>query len=656
MQFRTDRSVIAAGLWLATVSVLPAAGDAPAMLRSSCGDCHIGEEAEGGFDVDRLLRASAAAGAVPRFDEHPHQREWVSVWKNLRSEMMPPADHSPRPTAADRRLLLDWIEREVFRLERAAAEPGEPVLRRLNRVEYVNAVRDLTGITLDVTGELPPDDTGHGFDTIGEVLTVSPLLVERYLSLAEQVGDRILADLRSHRDKSKNKAGVPAHLRPVFGTEGPPETADAADEYLRRTIERFGRRGFRRPLDEASRDRLLAVADAARNGPQGTSEDGIVAAVTAMLAAPRFLFRDERPATVSSAVAPVDEFTLASRLSFFLWSTIPDDELLDLAAEGRLRAELSRQLDRMIKDRRSDALGSHFVGQWLQTRDVETLAFDVRKILGLADREAAEKIFNADVRRAMRQETEMLFLHLLREDRPATDLLVGRETFVNEPLAAFYGISDVQGKEMRLVQLAEDSHRHGLLTHASLLMVTSNPTRTSPVKRGLFILDNLLGTPPPPPPPDVPALEASVRRQEKPQTMRELMELHRRDSLCASCHARMDPLGLALEEYDALGRWRGEAAAGLDPSGMLITGETFSDVATLAARIAGARQADFYRCLTEKLLTYALGRGIEYFDAPAVDTIVAESLAGGGMQTFIRGVVESVPFQMIRVKDRKHED
>ena len=257
----------------------------------------------------------------------------------------------------------------------------------------------------------------------------------------------------------------------------------------------------------------------------------------------------------------------------------------------------------------------------------------------------------------MRRETELLFAHLLRQGLPATDLLVGTQTFLNEPLATFYGVDGVQGPEMRLVDLPAEAHRGGLLTHGSVLLVTSNPTRTSPVKRGLFILDNLLGTPTPPAPPNVPPLDKAAAVLGKEASMREMMELHRRDALCASCHARMDPLGLALERYDAIGRWRDEsAAAEVDTSGRLVTGEAFADVPELAATIAGPRRRDFHRCLTEKMLTYALGRGFDYSDGPAVDTIVENLEQDGRLVAVVRGVVTSVPFQMRRSAPRSASD
>jgi hypothetical protein len=328
---------------------------------------------------------------------------------------------------------------------------------------------------------------------------------------------------------------------------------------------------------------------------------------------------------------------------------MPDDELYALAKEGRLRSELRKQVDRLIEDPGSDEFIRNFVGQWLQTRDVQTLSLDARRLLGIRDSDEARRIFNSELRRAMRDETELLFAHLLRDDRPLVELLTADYTFLNSSLAKFYGIDDVNGREMRKVKLSKDDHRGGLLTHASFLIVTSNPTRTSPVKRGLFILENLLGTPAPPAPPDVPALELAKESAKKKVTMRELMEIHRREPLCASCHARMDPLGLALEEFNGIGLWRDEDEGNpIETGGRLITGEKFADTSELAKVIAGPRRKDFYRCLTEKLLTYALGRGVEYYDAPAVDKIVADLGTDGRLRTLVYGIVESAPFQMRR--------
>ena len=629
------------------VTVTVAAGVASAadpegrrLLRAFCADCHFDGAAEGDVALDRMLARPGAGGPAGSVE---HGR-WVAVSRNLRAGTMPPADE-PQPSSAERRALLEFVSRGILGVDPARPDPGHVVLRRLNRVEYSNTVRDLTGIDANLVDDLPVDDTGYGFDTIGDVLSLSPLLMEKYMELAGRVGDRVAEEAANRRGDR-----YPAHLRRLF-PEGPPP-ADAADraEHLRRTVGRLAERAFRRTVDAATLDRLVAIAAAATEGPVGSFEKGVAAAVTAVLASPRFLFRieDDVPGGAGPGAALIDEFSLASRLSYFLWSTMPDDELLGLASAGRLRAELPRQVERMVADRRADALARNFVGQWLQTRDVETLRFDVHRIPGAPTRADGEPAFPDDVRRSMRLETTMLFAHVLRAGLPATDLLVGSTTFLNEPLARWYGIPDVTGPEMRLVDLPADSHRGGLLTHGSVLVVTSNPTRSSPVKRGLFILDNLLGTPPPPPPGDVPPLEQSAAALGKEATMRQLMEQHRADPRCASCHARMDPLGLALDRYGALGRWRGDEADGIDTSGALITGEPFADAADLARVIAGPRHRDFHRCLTEKLLTYALGRGVEYFDGPAVDTMVEELERDGRLMTLVQGVVASVPFQMRR--------
>ena len=620
------------------------------LWQTHCGGCHFDGAAEGNLALDamldRLTPGSSAAGG-------PDERAWMTVLRNLRAETMPPADE-PRPSADDRLRLIASIDHDVFRLDPNRPDPGHVVLRRLNRSEYAHTIRDLTGLDLPVADELPEDDSGYGFDTIGEVLSMSPLLVEKYMALATRVADALVDAAVPERNPAGEPVAYPIAVRPVFAC-GPPPTDEAGrPAHLRDTVAKLAERTFRGPVDPATIDRLIDLARDAAEAPDGGFERSVAAALTAMLSSPRFLFRieavaDEPPvgdAPRPSAV-PLDEAALASRLSYFLWSSMPDDELLALAHDGQLHDRLHEQVDRMLADPKSERFVADFVGQWLQTRDVETLPFDLRRVLGGRNRFFGEKIFSSRVRRAMRQETELLFAHLLRENRPATDLLVARETFLNGSLARFYGIEGVEGPEMQLVTLADDAARGGLLTHGSVLVVTSNPTRTSPVKRGQFILDNLLGTPAPPPPPDIPPLEAAAASRGEPVSMRELMELHRQDALCASCHARMDPLGLALEHFNAVGQYRDDVT--LDTSGRLITGEAFADARELAAVIAGPRRRDFHRCLTEKLLTYALGRGLEYFDGPAVDTIV-ETMErdGGGLGSLVHAIGESVPFRMQR--------
>jgi mono/diheme cytochrome c family protein len=636
---RPGLTMLALGV-LAALAGAARADEVRRLFEESCGGCHFDGAAEGALDLDALFTRLSGPGAAATGPDHA---AWLAVLENLRAETMPPADE-PRPTPEARRRMIGFVERDAFAIDPSRPDPGHVVLRRLNRSEYGHTIRDLTGLDLDPTNELPTDDSGYGFDTIGEVLTMSPLLVEKYLAVATRIGEAV-AD-----EAVATEGRYPEQVRRVFPLG--PEPADTARraEHLRDTIARLGARAFRRPLDAATCERLLAIAAAAIDAPGGTFERGVAAALTAMLAAPRFLFRVEQPGAgpIDRGAVPLDDHSLATRLSYLLWSSLPDDDLVEVARAGELHQRLGEQVDRLIADARADRFVADFVGQWLKTRDVETAAFDVREILRSRDQFMAERIFSPRVRAAMRQETELLVARLLRDDRPATDLLVARETFLNSRLARFYGIPGVEGPEMRLVSLAPDSHRGGLLTHASFLAVTSNPTRTSPVKRGLFILENLLGTPTPPPPPDVPPLEAAARSDRRP-SMRELMELHRRDALCASCHERMDPLGLALEGYNALGQWRGHDADGLDTSGRLVTGETFADARELAEVIAGPRRRDFHRCLAEKLLTYALGRGLEYFDGPAVDTIVDEmERDGGGLRALVQAVCRSVPFRMMR--------
>ena len=470
--------------------------DAPQLIRQFCGACHCDGAEEGAFALGPLLERIAAAGtaADPRSRDHA---TWLAVWRNLRAETMPPAAE-PRPTPEQRGRMLQFVLQDVLGVDPARPDPGRVVLRRLNRHEYANTVRDLIGIDADLLDELPADDTGHGFDTIGEVLTLSPLLLEKYLSLAARVADRVAA---VRPEKKGNASRYAENVRRLFPAGPPPDDAAARGDHLRHTLRTLAERGYRRPVADDTVDRLVAVA--AAGGAPADFERGVAAAVAAVLSSPRFLFRIEATdepvgSDAGGTAVPLDDYALASRLSYLLWSTMPDDELFALAAADRLREELPRQVDRMIADPRSDAFVADFVGQWLQTRDVETLAFDVRTVLGMRDREAAEKVFNGDVRRAMRRETEMLFAHLLRENLPATDLLVGRTTFLNGVLASYYGLPDVDGKQMRLVELPSEGRRGGLLRQGSFLIVTSNPTRTSPVKRGLFILENLLGMPPPP--------------------------------------------------------------------------------------------------------------------------------------------------------------
>lgn len=740
------------------------------VLEEYCYDCHAEGTKKGDFTLDKHPSMEAQLADT---------QHWFTIWKNVSSQLMPPAEKA-QPKAEDRERLLRWIETSVFKVDPANPDPGRVTIRRLNREEYRNTIFDLLGVKFDVDEAFPADDTGYGFDTIGDVLNISPLLMEKYLDAAQEIvgdaiedagpriptqyvsadqfkvapegkksakylpfatpatasksvpvqhpgrykvtiemrvqgsseatshtatvalgvagkpvetmsvgwdqrktikltgeaalikGDNLLSiditpgtpPLEGEKSLNLTVANVSlygpldgSHLEypkayfRVFPDGPPPADLAARSAYARKILRLLADRAFRRPVDEPTLNRLVKLAETVAAQPKMTFERGIGHALAGILASPRFLFRAEVQPEPNNAgrIVPIDEFALASRLSYFLWASMPDDELLTLARTAKLRASLRAQVDRMLTDPRSARFVENFVGQWLQTRDVEGINVDVRLFLGLNNTEAY-KIFNQRLRQAMRDETEMLFTHLLKENRPVLELLTADYSFLNEQLAAFYGIPDVKGTEMRKVPLPPESHRAGgILTHGATLVVTSNPTRTSPVKRGLFILENILGTPAPPAPPNVPELEKSKQGGKK-LTMRELMAVHREKPLCASCHARMDPLGFALENFNPLGVWREtEQGKPIETAGQLITGEKFNNIGDLAQIFASSRRDDFYRCLNEKLLTYAIGRGLEYYDTVTIEQMTEKLKTDqGAMRTLIYGVVESAPFQKRR--------
>ena len=742
------------------------------LLQDYCYDCHGDGAKKGDISLDEFKDLSS------HLSNHDL---WLRVWRNARTHLMPPVDEDFQPSPEERRFLTSWIEGNVLKLDPENPDPGRVTIRRLNREEYRNTIFDLVGVSYNVDDNFPPDDTGFGFDTIGDVLTVSPLLLEKYLMAAENIAELalpttvvrrlpIMIDPGNFRERGNNQqsarfmeadkehtVGVdrkfskkgtyslrvsyrienergrpkgqtarwrilldgkeleevevsgarrsrgvfngevelsegehrfefsivpgkpgegegtwgvrvedcrlvrkgggdwesyPESYRRIFFKGLPPEGEAERESYMREIVETFATRAFRRPAEKTTVDRLTGMALSRTRNEGASFKDGVKLAVTAVLTSPRFLFRSEVQAEPDNPgkIVPVDEFSLASRLSYFLWSSAPDRELLELASRGQLRENLRSQVDRMLADRKADRMVRNFVGQWLQARDLRSLSIDVRLILGERNKRTAERIFDQEIRNDMKTETELFFQHIVRENRPVLELLNAKYSFLNEALANFYGVPGVKGREHRRVDFGKDLWaRGGILTQGTFLIVTSQPTRTSPVKRGLFVLDNILGTPAPPAPPDVPELE-EARKEVSDGTMRELMVAHREKALCKSCHERMDPIGLALENFNAIGQWRDEEAGkAIDSAGQLVTGEKFSNVMELKEILASSRKQDFYRCLTEKILTYALGRGVEYYDAPTVDAIVARlNGAEGRMLDLIYGVVESAPFQKRR--------
>ncbi len=592
------------------------AGEVAPFVARYCQGCHGGAKPKGSLALDRFKDQAAVL---------KDRAAWEKVRDVLRSGEMPP-QNKPQPTREEVNTVLGWLESEVLRPECGLRrDPGGPTLRRLNRAEYDNTIRDLFGVKIAAADDFPSDDVGYGFDNIGDVLSVSPLLAEKYLTAAEKVVRKAFQSEEVRKRILIRKAG-----------DG--DSRAAARDILRA----FADRAYRRPVRDDELKRLLRLVELAeQNGDD--FETGIRLALQAVLVSPHFLFRVEldREPQNPDAVHPLNGFEVASRLSYFLWSSLPDDELFGLARQGKLEqpAVLETQVRRMLKDHRARALVDNFAGQWLQLRNVAICTPDPARFPD----------FDEPLRAAMLRETEMFFESLLREDRSVLDFLDADYSYLNERLARHYGIAGVKGDQFRRVSLA-GTPRGGVLTQASVLTVTSNPTRTSPVKRGKWILENLLGAPPPAPPPGVEQLKDDAR-SALTGTLRQRMVQHRANPACATCHQRMDPLGFGLENFDAVGAWRTrEGDHPIDPSGVLPGGQSFQGPAELRA-VLRTRKDAFCRCLTEKMLTYALGRGLERSDRCVVDE-TANALARKDykISALVLAVVRSDPFLMRRGK------
>lgn len=723
-------------------------------LRQYCQGCHNDQSRTAGFSLDGVTTTDLTA----------HAGKLEKVLRKLKTGEMPPKG-LPRPKPEANTALAGWLETRLDENIRRFPNPGTPTVHRLNRAEYTNAVRDLFDLDLDHAASLPADDSGYGFDNIGSVLTVSPLLMEKYMATARRVvrqalgtmkltpvvekytfarpgasdsgealplsvrsgmairhyfpvdGDYVVTvrvrgnpdptlpaaklDVRldgarwklidtvysnAEESQASRNFEVPLTLKAGFheigaafltesarpettaGTAGnrfagpPPSLTQleyvliggpfqpkgASDTPSRRRIllcaektaacadrilANLARRAYRRPVtnaDLAPLKRLYAGA--------GSFDAGLEMALRGILVSPNFLFRMETNGP--AAVSRVTDLELASRLSFFLWSSLPDEELLRLAEQKRLRPALAAQVRRMLADPKAKALVDNFAGQWLHLRNIPSWRPDPEKY----------PQFDDSLRSALQKETELFFGYIVREDRRVTDFLNADYTFLNERLARHYGVPGVRGSYFRRVALT-NPERGGLLSHGSILTVTSYPTRTSPVLRGKWILENIVGAPPPPPPPDIPDLADSANGSAK--DLRAALQAHRAKAACASCHDRLDPLGFALENYDATGRFRAEeGGAKIDASGALPGGVMLNGPGDLK-RILSERQDEFVDCLTEKLLTYALGRGLEHYDMPAVRQIRRETARGGyQFSALVNALVNSVPFQMRRSPER----
>jgi hypothetical protein len=746
--------VLALAAWLGSIWASRADAEQPdaqafrqnvePLLAKFCVKCHGGDEPKGEL---------ALAGYLERASIAADRETWDKIEKRLRAGEMPPED-ATQPSQAERQQIIDWIGAGLAASDCGRErDPGRVTIRRLNRNEYNNTIRDLVGVDFHPADDFPSDDVGYGFDHIGDVLALPPILLEKYLAAAERIVDRALGTDAANLAGDELEGGQPLDRgQRILTSEGEITTKarmtgrgdyllrvrayghQAGDEPVRmglyldgklarkfevravedrpqtyetwvttrggqrtfsvgflndyympdrpgpndrnlvvgklevvgplpetykqiiprehtpedklmlasEVIEVFMTRAFRRPVTRQEVDRavkLFELADA--EGESFAASLGL--ALRAILVSPHFLFRVEPdPATdAANAVRELNDYELATRLSYFLWSSMPDDELFALARKGMLRREgnLDRQVKRMLADPKSQALIDNFAGQWLQLRNLKTV---------MPDR-GVYPDFDDALRQAMQKETELFFAAIVREDRSVLDFIDADFTFVNQRLARHYGMNDVQGDEFRRVAV-DPERRGGVLAQASVLTVTSNPTRTSPVKRGKWVLENLLGTPPPPPPDDVPPL-AEDKGAALTGSLRQRMEQHRANAVCASCHKAMDPLGFGLENYDGIGAWRDtDGNFKIDPSGELPNGQTFSGPRQLKNILKG-RQNEFLRCLAEKMLTYGLGRGVEYSDRCTLDDITrAMEQNGYKYSSLVLAVVHSDAFGKRKAK------
>jgi mono/diheme cytochrome c family protein len=585
-----------------------------------CGRCHGEKASKGGVN----LAPFADEAAVVR-----ERKLWRAVAAQLKSGEMPP-EGTKQPTAEQRTALVKWITIRldaVDELDRRRPDPGRSVVRRLNRYEYNRTVRDLLGVDLDAAGAvgITDDLVGESFDNLAAALTVTDGLIEKHFAAA----DLILDALYATAPKKGAKAGATAFERVVVASPAadlPPR--DAA----RRVVETLARRAYRRPVDAREVDRLLTVFDRATAG--GADYPTALRPVfKALLVSPNFLLRVERdrPGTDPYRVSGHEA---AVRLSYFLWSTMPDAELFAAADRGDLSepAGVEKQAKRMLTDPKAQALTDSFAAQWLQLRKLP----DARPSIEFFP------TFTPQLRRAMHDEAARFFDGLRTEDRSVLDLLDADYTYVNADLARHYGIAGVNGPELRKVKHT-DPARGGVLGMGAVLAVTSHTSRTSPTLRGKYVLDVILGTPPPPPPPDAGQIDEGKKGKDA-KSFRELLAQHATQPACAGCHAKIDPLGFGLENFDAVGRYR-TSNKDIDATGKLPGGEAFNGPKEL--RQVLLKQKDrFAENLTEKLLAYALGRELQATDAAAVRTITASMSADGHkFSALALGVVRSHPFQ-----------
>jgi hypothetical protein len=727
--------------------------DVQPLIVNNCTSCHNDQLASGGLD---LAKFSAPSSLVQ------HRDGWERIVKKVRTGEMPP-EGLPRLPAAQIETFVKFVQDEFEKADRSVKpDPGRVTAHRLNRNEYSNTVRDLLAVDFRAERDFPTDDSGHGFDNMSDVLTISPMLMEKYIAAAERIASRAIGadplpkkpiEAEYHTkhktvrrvDSSTIEAthrldwdgdyivriGLPGErgpdAKPVtlgFWMNGkllqttlvetkpskleyfdPYSDAELRlalpagdhvfragfinDDFVKSVSEKdlynskknkflnsitfvgpfpakvekpsrkkiltcdpntgtacvdkilaiLAHRAYRRPVTKAEVASLAKFVAMAKAEGQSV-EQGIQLAIQAILVSPHFLFRIERDLDPNdpSKVHKISDLELASRLSYFLWTSMPDDELLSVAEAGKLRqpAVLEAQVKRMLADERSSAFSDNFAGQWLETRNLDSITPDPKKF----------PEWGPELRESMKTETRMFFESMLRENRPLSEFLDAKYTFLDERLAKHYGIEGVSGGTFRRVELTTDQ-RGGILSQASILAVSSYPTRTSPVIRGKYLLQNFLGAPPPAPPADVPILDEEAVGNAG--SLRQQLEKHRSNATCASCHNRMDVLGFGLENYDAIGKWRTmDGKFPVDVSGTFPNGKSFSTPAEMKVLLK-EELPDFARCIIEKMLTYSLGRGLEKYDRKTVEEIGRNlSASGYHFQTLISEIVQSLPFQSRR--------
>jgi cytochrome c553 len=591
-------------------------------LKSYCTDCHGAKKRKGQVNFLPALKNPGDAA---------YSKQWKVTLANVKTHDMPPDEAEKQPTDEERQAFMDCVAKVKFL---SPKDPGPFVIRRLTKVEYGNTLHDLFGVEPSIVKELPDEVFGEGY-----LNTLSPLQMEQYLGIANAVLDRVLAP----------NGAPPTEVQKRLLGEAPAPGTDLRVA-ARNVARALARRAFRRPASDTELDVLMAVFDLGTKNKLAYPA-ALRLVLKAILVSPQFLFITPaaEPATEAGGnqdIVALDDYQLASRLSYLLWATMPDAELGALADNGKLHepATLQAQVRRMLKDPRARALFDGFGAQWLGLGNLETKTFDTQKF----------PLITREMRRAMYDEARLFFQSIVRENRSVVDFITADYTFVNGTLAAIYGLEGtVAGPDMRKVHLT-DANRGGILGMPGVLATTSFPNRTSAVRRGVWVLEQVLGEEVPPPPPNVPALDKQDKKTVANLTLRQRTELHRTNPVCANCHKILDPIGFGLENFDAIGRWRDQDDSGgpIDAAGELPGGKHFTTPKELKAIIA-ARKDDLTRTLTEKLMAYALCRQLEGYDEIVVDRLT-ESVAKDGyrMQTLITGIVTSYPFTHRRITEQ----